>query len=62
MKPRKRAEIEEIVRAAIEFKSTRGEFHVLSVKFEDGKSVEIPFLPWRPRSEITLPGRWETDW
>lgn len=32
-------------------------FSTITVHFEN-KAVSIPFLPWRPRTDVTLPGRW----
>lgn len=32
-------------------------FHLLTVHFASGESVSIPYQPWNPRAEVSLPYR-----
>jgi hypothetical protein len=65
VKAKKRRAIERLVRgyARSEFQAQTmpGVFHVLSVRFEEGRALDIPYEPWRPRQTINLPGRWVRD-
>ena len=41
----------------LDLAQTNPSLSTLTVHF-DNKAVSIPYQPWRPRTDVTLPGRW----
>jgi len=56
MKPKKRVEVAKVVRDILNDPAMP--YHVLTVTFEDGQSIDVPYQPWKPRQSLSLPGKW----
>lgn len=66
MNPKRRAKVASVARAAAveaveEARTIGGVFHVLSIRFADGRGIDIPYDPWRPRQKIALPGIYDPE-
>lgn len=61
MKPKKAAAVRSMVKQEFAMQAAGRGYSVITIRFADGRAVDIPYLPWQPRQTLDLPGRWVKD-
>lgn len=61
VKTKTAAKVRALVQQELTLAKASLDYSVITITFSDGKAIDIPFQPWRPRQSVSLPGRWEKD-
>lgn len=66
MKKKLRAEVIGVAQMAADdaverHRTMGGVYHVLSIRFSDGRGIDIPYEPWRPKQTINIRGIYDPE-